>query len=126
MAYALAHSAIEPTKLYAFATGGRVWDNTLLKMASYCDLINHPDDAIRQQWCTSGENEFGQLFDGYPPNGELAEGLGVLSWIQRDKVPADKKVTYPCFVVDHQPEKKAEPFVLKSPAVAIDLTTTAM
>ena len=50
------------------------------------------------------------MFQGFKPNGKLAEGLDVLSWIHKHEVPPDKDVTYPRFVVDHRPEKVDEPY----------------
>ena len=69
------------------------------KDALYRDLIKHPDPAIQKRWLTSGENEFGRLFQGFPPNGDIANGIGVLDWIQKSEVPGVKKVTYPRYTV---------------------------
>ena len=42
----------------AIAAGGKIWDDTLKKDASYCEVITHPDPKIRERFATSGENEF--------------------------------------------------------------------
>ena len=55
---------IDTFKHYAMAAAGKVWDPELNKMASYRDLINHPNKAICELWTGSGENEYGRLFDG--------------------------------------------------------------
>ena len=89
---------------FAFAASGRIWDEELNKMASYNDLIKHPNEVIRQRWLTSGENEFGRLFQGFEPNN--IEGLNVLNWIRRSAVPLGKKVTYPRHTVAERPEKE--------------------
>ena len=62
---------------FTFAASGRVWDDKLNKMASYCDLINHHNEEMKNQWITSGKNEFGGLFCGFKSNN--IEGLGVLN-----------------------------------------------
>ena len=80
---------------------GSIWDADLNKMASYKDLINHPDKAIRDRWNQSGVNEFARLFQGF---GDV-EGVNVLAWIHRSQVPKDKKVTYPRYTVAERPEK---------------------
>lgn len=69
----------------ANAASGRVWDDESNKMVSYRDLINHHNEKIRSKWLKSGENEFGRLFRGFPPNG--IEGIGVLDWIHKTAVP---------------------------------------
>ena len=33
----------------AMAAGGKIWDETLKKEASYRDLIKHPDAAVRKR-----------------------------------------------------------------------------
>ena len=78
---------------FTHAASGRVWDDKVAKMCSYCDLINHLNPAIHTKWLTSGKNEFGQLFCGFKPND--IEGIGVLDWIKKSEVPFGKKVTYP-------------------------------
>ena len=67
---------IKQLQEHANAASGKVWDDELNKMASYRDLINHANEKIRSKWLILGENEFGCLFRGFPPNG--IEGLGVL------------------------------------------------
>ena len=64
LAHALAAeaTAIEPSLGYALAASGRVWDDTLNKMASYRELLHHIDETIHQRWTQSSENEFGRLF----------------------------------------------------------------
>ena len=93
----------------ALAADGKIWDEDLGKKSSYRDLINHPDEKIRNRWLKSGENEFGRLFQGFPPNGSIAEGIGVLEWINKAEVPKGKKVTYPRYTVAQRPEKTHEP-----------------
>ena len=75
-------------KELAMAASGRVWDDEMNKMCSYRDLINHANEKIRLKWLTSGENEFGRLFQGFPPNN--IKGLDVLEWIQKSAVPPNK------------------------------------
>ena len=87
----------------AYAASGRIWDEELNKLASYRDLILHYNDNTKQQWLTSGENEFGRLFQGFKQNN--VEGLNVLNWIRRSAVPSNKKVTYPRYTVAVRPEK---------------------
>ena len=70
-------------------------------MTAYRDIINHPDSVVRQRWLTSGENEFGQLFQGYG----TTEGMDVLDWTPHTKVPQHKKVSYPRYTVNICPEK---------------------
>ena len=53
---------------------GTIWDEKLNKMAAYQDLVKHPDPVVRHRWLTSGENEFGCLFQGYG----TTEGTDVL------------------------------------------------
>ena len=53
-----------------------------------------------------GENKFGRLFQGFPPNGiGEDEGLNVLTWIKKEFIPAGKKITYPWYTVAVRPEK---------------------
>ena len=84
----------------AFA-GGKIYDDTLQKFASWKELVQHPDPAIARRWIQSGINEFARLFQGY---GDI-EGVDVLEWIHRHDVPPGKKVTYPRYTVDYRPEK---------------------
>ena len=65
--------------------------------------MHHTNEQTRVRWQISCENEFGRLFQGFPPND--IEGIGVLEWIHRSDVPPDKKVTYPRYTVDIRPEK---------------------
>ena len=51
----------------------------------------------------------GAFFQGFPPNGKLADGIGVLEWIQKSEVPRAKKVTYPRYTVARREEKIHEP-----------------
>jgi hypothetical protein len=88
---------------FAYAASERIWDEELNKMASYNDLIKHPNEVIRQRWLTSGENEFRRLFQGFEPNN--INGLDVLNWIRQSAVPHNKKVTYPRHTVAERPEK---------------------
>ena len=88
---AKAHQSI-PIKQFqhlAMAAGGTVWDPQLNKMATYKDLLNHPNQEICERWTRSSENEYGRLFSGY--NG--VKGLNVMEWIPWDAVPKHKKVT---------------------------------
>ena len=78
----------EKASEFACAASGRIWDEELNKMASYRDLIQHQNVAIRTRWLTSGENELGRLFRGFKPNN--IEGIGVLNWIPKSDVPANK------------------------------------
>ena len=70
-------------------------------MAHYREFIKHPNEDMRARWTRSGENEFARLFQGY---GDI-EGVDVLEWIAKDKVPKHKKVTYPRYTVAYRPEK---------------------
>eukprot|EP00532_Pseudo-nitzschia_australis_P003111 CAMPEP_0168188018 /NCGR_PEP_ID=MMETSP0139_2-20121125/15376_1 /TAXON_ID=44445 /ORGANISM="Pseudo-nitzschia australis, Strain 10249 10 AB" /LENGTH=158 /DNA_ID=CAMNT_0008110333 /DNA_START=112 /DNA_END=588 /DNA_ORIENTATION=- len=85
--------------------GGSIWDEELQKFAAYKGLSKHPNPTIRKRWTTSGENEFGRLFQGFLDT----EGMNVLDWISRNDVPHDKTVTYPRYTVNIRPEK-AEPY----------------
>lgn len=107
VAYVLAarSTAVETTLGYALTAAGRLWDEQHNKMASYKELLHHVDNKICMRWTLSAENKFGRLFQGFPPNGKQAEGLDVLSLICCNKVLPDKSETYPCFMVNHQPEK---------------------
>ena len=71
------------------------------------DLINHKNQNTQQRWLTSGENEFGRLFQGFSQNN--IDGMDVLDWIHRTSIPKDKKVTYPRYTVAVRP-KKDEPY----------------
>ena len=75
------------------ALAGVVWDDELKKLASYKELVNHSNSVIRDRRIKGGENEFGRLFQEFAPND--VEGLNVLEWIRKDKVPRDKFVIYP-------------------------------
>ena len=70
-------------------------------MAAYRDLVKHPDPVVQQRWLTSGNNEFGHLFQDYGPT----EGMYLIDWIHQDQVPQHKKATYPRYTVDIRPEK---------------------
>ena len=74
-------------------------------MASYRDLIRHPNKDIKDRWDNSGVNEFASLLQGF---GDI-EGMNVVVWIHKSEVPNDKKVMYPGFTVAWRPEKD-EPF----------------
>ena len=75
------------------ALAGAVQDNKLKKIASYKELFNHCNDIIRNQpwWTCVSENEFGCLFQGFTPNS--IDGLDVLEWIRKKKVPNNEMVT---------------------------------
>ena len=85
--------------------GGSIWDEELKKFAAYKDLSKHPNPSIRRRWTTSGENEFGRLFQGFLDT----KGMDVLDWIRHSEVPVHKTVTYPRYTVNIRPEK-AEPY----------------
>ena len=72
-----------PTIGRAYASG-RIWDDDLKKIASWSDLVKHPDSAIAKRWNQSGINEFARLFQGY---GDI-EDLDVLKWILHNEVPS--------------------------------------
>lgn len=88
---------------FAGAASGRIWDEELNKMCSYRDLITHENAEIRARWLVLGENEFGRLFRGFPPNN--IDGIG-LDWIRKSEVPNGKKCTYPRHTVAVRPEKE--------------------
>ena len=88
--------------MYAM-NAGSLWDEELNKFAPYRELIKHPNEKIRNRWLTSGEDEFGRLFQGFEPNG--IEGMNVLRWIHKKEIPAHKSVTYPRYTVAYRPEK---------------------
>jgi len=75
---------------------------------NYKDLIKHPNSKICARWTKLGINEFARLAQGL---GDTA-GMDVVTFIQRNQVPGDKKVTYTRYVVDYQPEKD-EPWRLR-------------
>ena len=77
-AYSL-YPAVKTTRTQGLAlgAGGAVWDEELNKMAQYRELIMHPNPTIQERWLTSGENEFGRLFQGF----QKIEGIDVLEWI---------------------------------------------
>ena len=52
---------------YACAANGKIWDEELSQFCSYRDLINDSNAEVRDRWLISGENEFGRLFRGFPP-----------------------------------------------------------
>ena len=68
-------------------------------------MSKHPNPSIRRRWTTSGENEFGRLFQGFLDT----KGMDVLDWIRHSEIPIHKTVTYPRYTVDIRPEK-AEPY----------------
>ena len=84
---------------------GSIWDEELKKFAAYKDLSRHPNPSILHRWTTSGENEFGQLFQGFMDT----KGMDVLDWIWYGDVPPHKTVTYPQYTMDIRPEK-AKPY----------------
>ena len=90
----------QPIRHFAHVAG-RIWDEELNKMASYRELINHPNKEIRDRWDNSGTNEFARLLQGY---GDV-EGMNVLEIIHKHQVPANKKVTYARYTVANRPEK---------------------
>ena len=98
----------EYVRLTHSALAGAVWDEELKKMASYKELINHRNNIIRNRWTHGGENEFGRLFQGFPPNG--IDGLDVLKWIKKQHVTYIKKITYPRYTASNRPEKVDKPF----------------
>lgn len=83
------------------AFSGSLWDNELGRMASYKDMMTHPNPKIRRRWLRSGENEFGRLLQGY---GDV-DGLDVLEVIHKFDIPTGKIVTYPRYTIDYRPEK---------------------
>ena len=93
---------ITPKKIFGYPlSGGRVYDEQLKKFALWSNLINHPNSKIAKQWNCSGINEFGRLFQGYKD----IEGMNVLEWIHKSKVPNNKRTTYPRYTVDVRPKK---------------------
>ena len=94
---------VQPIRHHAHAAGA-IWDPELNKMASYRDLIRHPNKEIRDRWNKSGVNEFARLLQGY---GDI-EGMNVLEIIHKHQVPTNKIVTYARYTVANRPEK-AEP-----------------
>ena len=81
-------------------------------MASYRDLIKHRNNIIQSCLTSEGENKFGRLFQGFPPNG--IDGLNVLDWITKQQVPYGKRVTYPCYTASYRQEKSMNPTVSES------------
>lgn len=108
----------------ALAVNDKIWDDTLGQQASYRELITHPDPKLCDVWLKSGENKFGQLFQGFPPNGKIADGIGVLDWISKTVVPKDKKVTYPRYTVANCHENCMNLIALASPVAVMSLTTS--
>ena len=90
----------------ALAANGTIWDPELQKQAHYRDLIKHQNSTIKQRWLTGGENEFGRLCQGFPPN--KIEGMDVIEWIFFNQVPKDKQVTYARYTVAFRPEKEEQ------------------
>ena len=80
---------------------GSIFDEELHKWMAYRDLIKHPNKKIRDRWTQAGINEFARLTQGY---GEI-EGLNVVTFIARHKMPQNKIATYARYVVDYRPEK---------------------
>jgi hypothetical protein len=85
----------------ALAAGGTVWDEELNKMAHYRELIIHPNPEIQKRWMQAACNEFGRLFQGY----QGTEGMDVLEWIPKNRVPKHKMATYARYTVAVRPEK---------------------
>ena len=88
----------------ALAANGTIWDPESQKHAHHRDPIKHPNEAIKQRWLTGGENEFGRLCQGFPPNN--TEGMDVTEWIFFHKAMKDKQVTCARHTVAHRPEKE--------------------
>jgi len=64
-----------------------IFDEELHKWMSYKDLIKHPNPKICARWNKSGINEFARLAQGLGDT----EGMDVVSFIQQNQVPGDKK-----------------------------------
>ena len=89
------------SRFYYGNNAGAMFDKELHKWMSYKDLIKRPNPKICAQWNKSGINEFARLAQGLRDT----EGMDVVSFIQWNQVPGEKKVTYARYVVDYRPEK---------------------
>jgi hypothetical protein len=81
---------------------GAIWDPDFSKWMRYKDLINHPDPIIRQTWMESGEDKFGQLFQGFGG----VEGKHVLELIHKSKIPGGYEATYARYTAARKPKKE--------------------
>ena len=79
------------TSLHLALIAGAIFDQKLGIWMRYMDLINHLDLDIRKLWSRGSEKELGRICQGH----NETKGKDVLRFIRKDKVPADKPVTYP-------------------------------
>ena len=70
------------------------------------DLINHPNQKVRQTWEKSSQKKYGNLFQGYGDT----KGMDVCKFLPKSDIPKHKKVTYPRTVVAYRPEKIDNPY----------------
>ena len=84
-----------------------VIDEETGRRLEYRHLIEHP--KFRDDWLTSGANEFYQLFQGSkkePDGSQMIKGTNTLFGIKKQQVPENKTATYARIVVDKRPEKE--------------------
>ena len=81
-------------------------DPELQKQAHHRDLIKHPNATTKQRWLAGGENEFGRLCQGFPPDN--TEGMDVIEWIFFSQVPKDKQVACARHTAAFRPEKEEQ------------------
>ena len=70
-------------------------------MMEYRHLISDP--ATIEVWDKSSSNAFGRLMKGLKRG---IQGTETMRFIQKHKVPYNKKVTYARFICDHRPQKE--------------------
>jgi len=99
--FSAAYQAHISKKLQQARKAGSIWDINLKKWMSLKDLLQHPDPKVREIWEKSSCKEYGSLFQGHGDT----EGMNVLTFIPKEDVPPDAKVTYPRTTVAYRPEK---------------------
>jgi hypothetical protein len=85
-----------------------VFDEKSGKMLDYRQFINHPDPEIRKIWQYSVSNKFGRTMQGvgkHRTKDKRIKGTDAMKFIQKHKIPKNKKVTYARFVCDLQLQK---------------------
>eukprot|EP00957_Ditylum_brightwellii_P049896 3782513-Ditylum_brightwellii.AAC.1 len=95
--YAYAASQIAAQEFLAQA----VMDEEMRQALEYRHLLQ---SKHREVWQTSCTNEFGRLAQGV--GSRIKTGTNTIFFINKEEMPADRKATYACFVVDVRPQKK--------------------
>ena len=88
-----------------------VFDEAAGKLIEYRHLLQHPDNATREQWQRAGSNEFGRLMNGVGRDratSDFVPGTNSMRFVHRHQIPREKGITYARFVAAIRLQKEEQ------------------